>query len=92
MLLMTYFSENVEISYYECENRPKQRCNYNNKEIGLLFVAVTRRESSCFKTRFEFIKDPYVSLQEPNPTKGNANRSFEELSTVPQFSVRSLRS
>ena len=22
----------------------------NNKEIGLLFVAVTRRESSCFKT------------------------------------------
>ena len=75
---------------WECENRPKQRCS--NKEIGLLFVAVTRRESSCCKTRFEFIKDPYVSLQEPNPTKGNANRSFEELSTVPHFSVRSLRS
>lgn len=33
---------------WEPKNKRKPHCN--NKEIGLLSVVVTRRESSCFKT------------------------------------------
>ena len=40
------------------ERKNKRKQHYNNKEIGLLFVAVTRHESSCFKTNVTDEKKP----------------------------------
>ena len=40
---------------WEPKNKRKQHCN---KEIGPLFVAVTRRESGCFKTNVTDEKKP----------------------------------